>query len=90
MRSWLSRARGAVVDATQAARERGTRKEEADGRKQRKEEVEEEPLVAVPEITLERRVGRGWLSLDAIVAIEQFARCVKRPCTCSPLRVSLT
>ncbi|VAH82327.1 unnamed protein product [Triticum turgidum subsp. durum] len=75
VRSWFSRARGAVVDVTQAARERGKRKEEADGRKkQRKEEVEEEPLVAVPEITLERRVGRGWLSVDAIVAIEQFAR----------------
>lgn len=75
MRSWFSRARGAVVDVTQAARERGKRKEEADGRKkQRKEEAEEEPLVAVPEITLERRVGRGWLSVDAIVAIEQFAR----------------
>lgn len=79
------------MDVTQAARERGKRKEEADGRKkQRKEEVEEEPLVAVPEITLERRVGRGWLSVDAIVAIEQFARCVKRPCTCSALRVNLS
>uniref|UniRef100_A0A8I7B622 Uncharacterized protein n=1 Tax=Hordeum vulgare subsp. vulgare TaxID=112509 RepID=A0A8I7B622_HORVV len=75
VRSWLSRARGAVVGVTQAARERGQRKEEADGRKkQRKEEVQEEPLVAVPEITLERRVGPGWLSLDAIVSIEQFAR----------------
>ncbi|KAI5003579.1 hypothetical protein ZWY2020_030739 [Hordeum vulgare] len=75
VRSWLSRARGAVVGVTQAARERGQRKEEADGRKkQRKEEVQEEPLVAVPEITLERRVGSGWLSLDAIVSIEQFAR----------------
>jgi hypothetical protein len=65
------------VDATQAAREKGKRKEDADGRK---EEVEEQALdFAVPEITVERRVGRGWLSMDAVVAIEQFARCVHSP-----------
>ena len=79
VRSWFSRARGAVVDVTQAAREKGKRKEEAEGtKKQRKEEVEEQGLVfAVPEITVDRQVGRGWLSMDAVVAIEQFARCVK-------------
>jgi hypothetical protein len=71
------------VDATQAARERGKRKEEAEGtKKRRKEEVEEQALVfAVPEITVDRRVGRGWLSMDAVVAIEQFARCVQLTCT---------
>lgn len=75
MRSWLSKARGAVVDAAHAARDRGKHKEEAEGRtKQRKEEVEEQAVFMVPEITVERRVGRGWLSLDAVVAIEQFAR----------------
>ncbi|KAK1668621.1 hypothetical protein QYE76_056780 [Lolium multiflorum] len=72
VRSWLSRAQGAVVGAAQAARDKGKRKEDAEGRK---EEVEEQALdFAVPEITLERRVGRGWLSMDAVVAIEQFAR----------------
>jgi hypothetical protein len=67
------------VDATQAARQRGKRKEESEGtKKRRKEEVEEQALVfAVPEITVDRRVGRGWLSMDAVVAIEQFARCVR-------------
>jgi hypothetical protein len=67
------------VGAAQAARVKGKRKEDAEGRKkQRKEEVEEQALdFAVPEITVERRVGNGWLSMDAVVAIEQFARCVK-------------
>uniref|UniRef100_A0A0D9V8A8 Uncharacterized protein n=1 Tax=Leersia perrieri TaxID=77586 RepID=A0A0D9V8A8_9ORYZ len=75
VRSWLSRARGAIVDAASAAREKGRHKEEAEGKKKRrKEALEEQALVAVPEITVERRVGRGWLSLDAIVVIEQFAR----------------
>ncbi|KAL6614102.1 hypothetical protein ACP70R_036372 [Stipagrostis hirtigluma subsp. patula] len=75
VRSWMSVARGAVVDA---ARDRAKHKEEPpEGRKKkpRKEvEVEEQALVAVPEVTVERRVARGWLSLDAVVAIEQFAR----------------
>ncbi|EEC71869.1 hypothetical protein OsI_04580 [Oryza sativa Indica Group] len=75
VRSWLSRARGAIADAANAAREKGRSKEEAEGRKKRrKEALEEQALVAVPEITVERRVGRGWLSLDAVVTIEQFAR----------------
>lgn len=78
VRSWLSRARGAIADAANAAREKGRSKEEAEGRKKRrKEALEEQALVAVPEITVERRVGRGWLSLDAVVTIEQFARLVK-------------
>uniref|UniRef100_J3L677 Uncharacterized protein n=1 Tax=Oryza brachyantha TaxID=4533 RepID=J3L677_ORYBR len=75
VRPWLARGRGAIADAANAAREKGKQKEEAEGRKKRRKEVlEEQALVAVPEITVERRVGRGWLSLDAVVAIEQFAR----------------
>jgi hypothetical protein len=48
----------------------------ADGRK--KQRKEEQALVfVVPEITVNRRVGRGWFSMDTVAAIEQFARCVK-------------
>ncbi|KAL6840253.1 hypothetical protein ACP4OV_030063 [Aristida adscensionis] len=78
VRSWMSLARGAVVDVAHAAREKAKQKEEPpEGRKKkpRKEvAVEEQALVAVPEVTVERRVAQGWLSLDAVVAIEQFAR----------------
>jgi hypothetical protein len=45
----------------------------ADGRK--KQRKEEQALVfVVPEITVNRRVGRGWFSMDTVAAIEQFAR----------------
>ncbi|XP_062207584.1 uncharacterized protein LOC133909256 [Phragmites australis] len=79
VRSWMSLARGAIADAAHAARERAIqhKEEPPEGRKkkQRKEvAVEEQALVAVPEITVERRVAQGWLSLDAVVSIEQFAR----------------
>ncbi|GJM92440.1 hypothetical protein PR202_ga08914 [Eleusine coracana subsp. coracana] len=78
VRSWMSLARGAIDDATHAAREKARHKEEPpEGRKkqQRKEvTVEEQALVAVPEITVEPRVDQGWLSLDAVVSIEHFAR----------------
>ncbi|CAD6235747.1 unnamed protein product [Miscanthus lutarioriparius] len=77
VRSWMSLARGAVADAAHAARERGRHREERDGgkKKQRKEVVvEEQALVAVPEVTVETQVPQGWLSLDAVVSIEQFAR----------------
>ncbi|GJN17044.1 hypothetical protein PR202_gb04082 [Eleusine coracana subsp. coracana] len=78
VRSWMSLARGAIDDATHAAREKARHKEEPpEGRKkqQRKEvTVEEQALVVVPEVTVERRVDQGWLSLDAVVSIEHFAR----------------
>ncbi|RLN03074.1 uncharacterized protein C2845_PM13G14550 [Panicum miliaceum] len=77
VRSWMSVARGAIADAAHAARERASHKEdpEAGKKKQRKEvAVEEQALVTVPEVTVEPRVAQGWLSLDAIVSIEQFAR----------------
>ncbi|TVU36378.1 hypothetical protein EJB05_18311 [Eragrostis curvula] len=78
VRSWMSLARGTIVDAAQAAREKARHKEEPpEGKKvkQRKEvALEEQALVAVPEVTVERRVDQGWLSLDAVVSIEQFAR----------------
>lgn len=77
VRSWMSLARGAIDDA---AREKSRKKEEPpEGRKkqQRKEvAVEEQALVEVPEVTVERRVDQGWLSLDAVVSIEHFARWV--------------
>ncbi|XP_039850140.1 uncharacterized protein LOC120708792 isoform X2 [Panicum virgatum] len=77
VRSWMSGARGAIADAAHVARERASQKEdpEAGKKKQRKEvAVEEQALVVVPEVTVEPRVAQGWLSLDAIVSIEQFAR----------------
>uniref|UniRef100_A0A804NAA7 Uncharacterized protein n=2 Tax=Zea mays TaxID=4577 RepID=A0A804NAA7_MAIZE len=77
VRSWMSLARGAIADAGRAAREGGRHKEEPEGgkKKQRKEvTVEEQAFVAVPEVTVEPRVPQGWLSLDAVVSIEQFAR----------------
>lgn len=74
----MSLARGAIADAAHAARERGRHKEEPEGgkkKKQRKEvAVEEQAFVAVPEVTVEPRMSQGWLSLDAVVSIEQFAR----------------
>jgi hypothetical protein len=76
VRSWMSLARGAIVDVQEKARH----KEEppVGRRKQQRKEVavEEQALVAVPELTVERRVDQGWLSLDAVVSIEQFARWV--------------
>ena len=81
----MSLARGAVADAAHAARERGRHKEERDGgkKKQRKEVVvEEQALVAVPEVTVETQVPQGWLSLDAVVSIEQFARYGQPVCAC--------
>ncbi|CAL4960257.1 unnamed protein product [Urochloa decumbens] len=77
VRSWMSLARGAIADATNVARERARLKEDPeDGKKKQRKEVtvEEQALVAVPEVTVEPRVAQGWLSLDAIVSIEQFAR----------------
>ncbi|KAJ1286392.1 hypothetical protein BS78_03G349800 [Paspalum vaginatum] len=77
VRSWMSLARGAIADAAHATRERARHKEDPEGgkKKQRKEvAVEEQALVAVPEVTLEPRVAQGWLSVDAVVSIEQFAR----------------
>lgn len=73
----MSLARGAIADAAHVARERARHKEDPEGgkKKQRKEvAVEEQALVAVPEVTMEPRVAQGWFSLDAIVSIEQFAR----------------
>ena len=73
----MSVARGAIADAAHVARERASHKEdpEAGKKKQRKEvAVEEQALVVVPEVTVEPLVAQGWLSLDAIVSIEQFAR----------------
>lgn len=73
----MSLARGAIADAAQSARERARNKEDPEGekKKQRKEvAVEEQALVAVPEVTVDPRVAQGWLSLDAVVSIEQFAR----------------
>nr|CAB3504206.1 unnamed protein product [Digitaria exilis] len=70
VRSWMSLARGAIADAAQSARERARHKEDPEsGKKQQRKEVavEEQALVDVPEVT-------GWLSLDAVVSIEQFAR----------------
>uniref|UniRef100_K3XRU3 Uncharacterized protein n=1 Tax=Setaria italica TaxID=4555 RepID=K3XRU3_SETIT len=77
VRSWMSLARGAIADAAHAARERAKHKEDPeDGKKKQRKEVavEEQALVAVPEVTVELRVAQGWLSLDAVVSIEQFAR----------------
>ncbi|CAO2182213.1 unnamed protein product [Urochloa humidicola] len=77
VRSWMSLARGTIADATHAARERARHKEDPeDGRKKQRKEVavEDQALVAVPEVTVEPRVAQGWLSLDAVVSIEQFAR----------------
>ena len=77
VRSWMSGARGAIADAAHVARERASQKEDPEaGKKQQRKEVavEEQALVAVPEVTVEPRVAQGWLSLDAIVSIEQFAR----------------
>ncbi|WVZ68027.1 hypothetical protein U9M48_017018 [Paspalum notatum var. saurae] len=77
VRSWMSLARGAIADTARAARERARHKEDPEGgkKKQRKEvAVEDQALVAVPEVTLEPRVAQGWLSVDAVVSIEQFAR----------------
>ncbi|OEL37948.1 hypothetical protein BAE44_0001035 [Dichanthelium oligosanthes] len=77
VRSWMSLAQGVIADAAHAARERARHKDdpEVGKKKQRKEvAVEEQALVAVPEVTVEPRVAQGWLSLDAVVSIEQFAR----------------
>ncbi|KAF8717131.1 hypothetical protein HU200_026246 [Digitaria exilis] len=77
VRSWMSLARGAIADAAQSARERARHKEDPEsGKKQQRKEVavEEQALVDVPEVTVDPRVSQGWLSLDAVVSIEQFAR----------------
>ncbi|XP_002460456.2 uncharacterized protein LOC8064853 isoform X2 [Sorghum bicolor] len=73
----MSLAWGAVSDAAHAARERDRHKEEPEGgkKKQRQEVVfEDQALVVVLEVTVETQVPQGWLSFDAVVSIEQFAR----------------